>query len=384
MNSVYFDNAATAPVYREVVEVMSESMLNSYGNPSSTHHLGRKAKVLVESSRKKIAEYLNVLPRELVFTSGGTTANNLVLRNAVENLGIKKIITSKIEHHAVLHVVDDLNLKFEVEVEFVSLNENGGVDLSDLQNKLSSTDVPVLVSLMWVNNEIGNILPIKKVSILCREYDAVFHTDAVQAIGHFDIDLKNTPVDFLVGSGHKFHGPKGVGFLYVNGKYNVKPMILGGGQERGIRSSTENVHAVLGMQKALEVSLANLDEDLQEIKKLKLYFIKSLQDSIPDVRFNGSSGDMEESSVTILNVRFPFKDKMLLFNLDLQGVCASVGSACQSGGAKVSHVLKEILEKEELGFSSIRFSFSKFSSIGEVDFVMDKIVKTYTSIKNKK
>ncbi|WP_075343104.1 cysteine desulfurase family protein [Tenacibaculum agarivorans] len=384
MNSVYFDNAATTPMYREVVEVMSEAMLNSYGNPSSTHHLGRKAKVLVESSRKKIAEYLNVLPRELVFTSSGTEANNLVLRNAVENLGVKKIITSKIEHHAVLHVVDNLNLKFEVEVEFVSLNENGEVDLSDLQDKLSSTDVPVLVSLMWVNNEIGNILPVEKVSNLCREYNAIFHTDAVQAIGHFNIDLKNTPVDFLVGSGHKFHGPKGVGFLYANGKYNVKPMILGGGQERGIRSSTENVHAVLGMQKALEVSLVNLDEDLEEIKKLKLYFIKTLQDSIPDVRFNGSSGNLEESSVTILNVRFPFKDKMLLFNLDLQGVCASVGSACQSGGAKVSHVLKEVLEKEELDFSSIRFSFSKFSTIDEVDFVMGKIIKTYSLVRNRK
>ncbi len=375
MKTIYFDNAATTPMHKEVIEIMKDSMTSNYGNPSSIHQTGRKAKDSVETARKKIADYFNISSNQLIFTSGGTEANNLILNTAVKNLGIKRIITSKIEHHAVLNVVDELHNKFATVVEYVDLDEKGGITLKDLERKLSKKNDKTMVSLMWINNEIGNILPIGKVAELCQKYQAVFHSDAVQAVGHLDIDLKKNPIDFLTASAHKFHGPKGIGFLCYNKKHSIKPMILGGGQEKGIRSGTENVHSITGMQKALDISLRNLKEDEDAIFQVKRYFINQLCKSFPDIEFNGYSQQKSKSSYTIVNVRFPVTDNMMLFKLDLLGVCASGGSACQSGGMKTSHVLKEILNDEEIKKSSIRFSFSKYSKKEDVDFVIEKLKK---------
>ncbi|SNR15232.1 cysteine desulfurase family protein [Tenacibaculum jejuense] len=375
MKKVYFDNAATTPILKEVVDVMAKSMIENYGNPSSIHEVGRKAKVQLETARKKMASLLNANSNEIVFTSGGTEGNNLVLRNAVENLKVKRIITSKIEHHAVLDVLLELKKEYDFQLDFVGLNDKGEVDLNDLIDKLSSTDSLTLVSLMWVNNELGNILPVEKVGEICKNHKALFHTDAVQAVGHFQIDLKAVNVDFLVASAHKFHGPNGVGFVFVKKDVTVKPIIHGGGQEKGKRSGTEDIHAVLGMQKALEISLTDLGEKAKLISGVKEYFIGLLTDNFPDVKFNGLSSIPEKSSYTILNVRFPIENKMLLFNLDLNGVFVSGGSACQSGASKKSHVLKEILNNEEISKSSVRFSFSKFSDKEEVEFVIEKLKK---------
>ncbi|WP_299836979.1 cysteine desulfurase family protein [uncultured Tenacibaculum sp.] len=375
MKKVYFDNAATTPMLKEVVDVMAKSMMENYGNPSSIHESGRKAKVAIETSRKNIAKMLNVSSNEIVFTSGGTEANNLVLSNAVKFLGVKRVITSRIEHHAVLDVLLELQKDYDFQLEYVKLNDKGEVDLSNLKDLLSLSDDKTLVSLMWVNNEIGNILSVKEVGGVCKENNALFHTDAVQAVGHFDVDLSKLNVDFLVASAHKFHGPKGVGFLYVKNDIAIKPILFGGGQEKGKRSGTENVHAILGMSKALEYACENLDKDLEYILNLKKYFIKSLKSNFPEISFNGLSNDIEKSSHTILNVRFPKEVKMILFNLDLNGVFASGGSACQSGASKKSHVLIDILNESEIEESSVRFSFSKFSTLEEIDFVIEKLKK---------
>lgn len=375
MKNIYFDNAATTQLLPEVVEVMSESMLSNYGNPSSVHQMGRKAKVTVEKARKNIANYLNVSAKELFFTSGGTEANNLVLKNAVINLEVKRIITTRIEHHAVLDVVQYLQKEKRVEVDYLSLNKFGEIDLKELEIKLLNQKKKTLVSLMYVNNEIGNILPVKEVSSLCVKYNVMFHSDAVQAVGHLEVDLKEIPVDFLVASAHKFHGPKGVGFLYSNSKYSIKPILLGGGQEKGVRSGTENVHAILGMEKALSISIGRLKKDSQHIFEIKKYFINQLIMNFKNISFNGLSGEEIVATKTIVNVRFPFKDERFLFRLDLMGVCASAGSACQSGASKRSHVLEEILNEEEISFSSVRFSFSRFSTIAEVDYLLEQIFK---------
>lgn len=377
MDTIYFDNAATTQIDPEVIDVMKEVMELSYGNPSSTHQIGRKAKVLIETARKNIAKHFDVDANQVVFTSSGTEGNNLVLNNAVENLGVKRIITSKIEHHAVLHVVENLEKKYAIEVEYVQLNETGVINLSDLEDKLAKSNKKTLVSLMLVNNEIGNILPVKEVSGLCKEYKALFHSDIVQFVGNNKLSLKETPVDFVVASAHKFHGPKGVGFICFNRAYKIAPMILGGNQEKGIRSSTENVHAIVGMYKALVLSSENMEENKSHILSVKKYFCQELKKIFPDVIFNGQSSDENKSSVTIVNVRFPFKDKMFLFSLDMFGIMASSGSACQSGSSKVSHVLKEILNDEEIQKTSIRFSFSRFSTTKEVDLCVEKIAKKF-------
>ncbi len=375
MKKVYFDNAATTSMLDEVVEVMVSSMRDNYGNPSSTHQLGRKAKVQLETSRKSIAKKLNVSSSEIFFTSGGTEGNNLVLRNAVENLGVKKIITSKIEHHAVLDVVIALQETNDFKLEYVNLDELGRVDLLDLEYKLANAKVKSLVSLMWVNNEIGNVLEIKKVGEICRKNNTLFHTDAVQAVGHFPIDMEKLSIDFLVASAHKFHGPKGVGFLYANTAHTLLPMFYGGGQEKGKRSGTENVVSVLGMEKALDIAVKNLEDDKKQMMRVKSYFINKLKENFNGVSFNGCSGIATESSCAILNVRFPVDNKLMLFNLDLNGVFASAGSACQSGASKKSHVLQGILNEENMSKTSIRFSFSKFSTFEEVDFVVEKLKK---------
>ena len=371
MKTVYLDNAATTQIDDQVIDVMHTSMKNNYGNPSSIHQFGRKAKSAVETARKNIAKHFNVTASEIIFTAGGTEADNLILHNAVFNLGVKRIITTKIEHHAVLHTCYHLEKTHNILVEYVNLNEFGTIDTVHLEQLLSATEDKTLVSLMFINNEIGNILDIDVVSTICKNNKALFHSDTVQAIGHYNIDLQKTPLDFMVASAHKFHGPKGVGFAFFRKGFGILPMLHGGEQEMGARSSTENVHAILGMEKALELAVSNLEKDQKEIGELKEYFISELKGLSKDIGFNGLSSDIEKSSYTILNVRFPFTNDMLLFSLDMAGIAISGGSACQSGSNKGSHVLREILNDTDADKTSVRFSFSKYTTKQEIDFVVN-------------
>ena len=373
MKSIYLDNAATTKIDDQVLETMYAEMKENFGNPSSTHQFGRKAKSSVETARKNIANHFNVSASEIIFTAGGTEADNLILHNAVLNLEVTRIITSKIEHHAVLHTVDYLQAKYETNVEYVHIDEFGTVDLLHLEALLSASNEKTLVSLMYVNNEIGNILPVDQVVGICKKYNALFHSDAVQAIAHFNIDLQKTPIDFMAASAHKFHGPKGVGFAYFKKGFGISPMLHGGGQEKGARSSTENVHAILGMEKALEIAITNLESDKKYIENLKFYFISELKKVSPNINFNGLSSVVIKSSCYILNVRFPVENKMLLFSLDLAGIAVSGGSACQSGSNKGSHVLKVFLNEKESKKTSVRFSFSKYTIKEELDVTIQKL-----------
>ena len=375
MNSIYLDNAATTQIDNEVLEVMHLSMQNNFGNPSSIHQFGRKAKSAVETARKNIARQFNVSTSEIIFTAGGTEADNLILHNAVLNLGVKRIIISKIEHHAVLHTCKYLKKTYNIEVDYINIDEFGTIDVAHLDTLLSNAEAKTLVSLMLVNNEIGNILSIDEVSDLCKKHEALFHSDTVQAIGHYKIDLQKTTIDFMVASAHKFHGPKGVGFAFFRKGFGILPMFHGGDQEMGARSSTENVHAILGMEKALEIAISNIGKDKNYIENLKKFFISELQKVIPDIIFNGCSSDINKSSYTILNVRFPVEDNMLLFSLDMAGIAASGGSACQSGSNKGSHVLSEILDEKEVDKTSIRFSFSKYTTKEEIETTIIKLKK---------
>lgn len=375
MKTIYLDNAATTPILPEVIDAISSAMANVYGNPSSIHHIGRKAKSLVETSRKNIAKHFNASAQEIIFTAGGSEADNLILRNAVTNLGVTTIISSKIEHHAVLHTMEHLRNEFDIVVKYVDLDENGTVNYAHLAQLLQASDDKKLVSLMYVNNEIGNVLNLEKVSELCIANNALFHSDSVQGVGHFKMDLKKIPIDFFVASAHKFHGPKGVGFAYIKRGFGIQPILHGGEQERGARAGTENVHSILGMEKALEISCTNMQEESAYIQKLKNYFIDELKQNFEGIEFNGQSESEKESSYTILNVRFPKDYVMLLFNLDLKGIAVSGGSACQSGSNMGSHVLHEILPEKEATKTSVRFSFSKFNTIEEIDDVIQTLKK---------
>jgi len=373
MKKVYLDNAATTPIDAEVIAVVTQVMTNIYGNPSSIHQFGRKAKVVVEEARKSIAKHFNVSSGEVIFTAGGSEADNLILRNAVTNLDVQRIITSKIEHHAVLHTVQALEKEFDLVVEYVDLDEKGNVKYDHLSDLLMTSDSKTLVSLMYINNELGNILDIQQVSDICIKNNALFHSDTVQGIGYYPIDLQRTPIDFIAASAHKFHGPKGVGFAIINKEFSIRPMLIGGEQERGARAGTENVHNIAGMHKALDIVLANSMVDKKYITDLKGYFINGLKKIVPEIDFNGSSEDLVESSFKIVNVRFPEEIPMLLLNLDLKGIAASGGSACQSGSAKGSHVLNEILPEKEAKKASVRFSFSKYVSTEDLNYALKEI-----------
>jgi cysteine desulfurase len=373
MKTIYLDNAATTPIDPSVIEVMHQSMQENFGNPSSTHQFGRKAKNVVENARKSIAKTFNVSAAEIIFTAGGTEADNLILYNAVTNLGVTRIISSKIEHHAVLHTVEFLKEEYNVAVDYVQVDSKGNVDEHHLKELLYHSDQKTLVSLMYINNEIGNILPWQRIGALCKEYNALFHSDTVQAIGHYKIDLQEIPVDFIVASAHKFHGPKGVGFAYFRKGFGIKPLLHGGDQEKGARSSTENVHSILGMEKALQLATASLEEDKQHMNALKSYFKEQLLALNPAIRFNGNSGDLEQSSCTILNVLFPVSNDMLLFSLDLSGIAVSGGSACQSGSNAGSHVLNGILNEQDAERTSVRFSFSRNTTKEEIDHTIEKL-----------
>ncbi len=376
MKSIYLDNAATTPLIPEVMEAMHRAMQSNFGNPSSTHHVGRLAKSAVETARKSIAKHFNIGAGEIIFTAGGTEADNLILFNAVNNLQVDTIITTRIEHHAVLHTIDHLEKTFGTEVLFLDIDTKGNPSISHLETLLSNLkDKTSLVSLMYVNNEIGNLLAIHEIVNLCQKHQAYFHTDAVQAIGHYQIDLKEIPIDFLAASAHKFHGPKGVGFAYFKKGHGIKPMLHGGDQEKGARSSTENVHSILGMETALSIAMKDLAEDAKAILEIKKYCMDALQSAFPTIRFNGDSGDLKSSSYTILNAQFPTDNSMLIFQLDLAGIAVSGGSACQSGSSQGSHVLAEILNESEANNTSIRFSFSKFTSKADIDYLVNSLQK---------
>ena len=373
--NVYFDNAATTQVRDEVVDEISNVLKNCFGNPSSTHSFGRSAKSYIETSRKSVAKILNCEPGEIIFNSGGTESDNSILKCAIKDLGIKHIISSKIEHHAVTHTLDELKSQ-NVKVHYVKLKENGNIDIKDLEYLLSINTDPKLVTLMYINNEIGNILDINSVSNLCQKYNALFHSDAVQAVGHYPIDLKSLKIDFLSSAGHKFHGPKGVGFTYINKSTKIKSFICGGPQERGLRAGTESVHNIVGMTKALEIADKNMDKETQYVRSIKKYMIDNLSNLFSDIHFNGESGNMSNSTYTVLNVCFPIsndKAAMLDFQLDLKGIACSKGSACQSGSSEGSHVLSEIQNDSQKKLPSVRFSFSHNNTKEEVDYLMETL-----------
>ena len=374
---VYFDNAATTPLYPEVVEKITEVLSNTYGNPSSTHALGRGAKSLIEYSRKQIAKELNALPSEIIFTSGGTEADNFILHSCVRDLGVQVVISSLIEHHAVLHTLEVLAKEYPIQIVYVNLTKRGDIDLQHLKNLLEQyTEKKVLVSLMHLNNEIGNILPLKEVATLCKEKGAYFHSDTVQSVGHYPINLQEIPVDFITASAHKFHGPKGVGFAFIRKGIALHSIITGGEQEKGLRAGTEAVHNIAGMEVAFNLCYKNLDKNTEKLKNLKQYFIHQLKHHFPEIVFNGTSESLEESSYAIVNVGFPalqHQDNTLLFQLDLKGIACSKGSACQSGNVQVSHVLSAFMPKEALQYPSLRFSFSAFNTIEEVDFLIESL-----------
>lgn len=372
---VYFDNAATTPMHPDVIAEMTKMMQAQFGNPSSIHSYGREVRVAIEDARKRVAKLLKVSPSDIFFMSGGTEANNMAIRCSVNDLGLKHAITSKIEHHAVLHTLEDLAHRGIIKLSFVNIDNKGRVDLNHLEQLLKENERS-LVSLMHANNEIGTMLPIEEVGTICRKYDAIFHSDTVQSMGHYPHDLSKIPVDFITCAAHKFHGPKGVGFLYINNsRIKIKPLITGGSQERNMRGGTENVYGIVGLAKALELCYKHMDEESSYIRELKNYMIAQLKNNIPGVEFNGDTGP--NSLYTVLNVSLPTNEggEMLLFNLDIAGIAASGGSACTSGSEQGSHVLQGIDADENR--AAVRFSFSRFNTKAEADYTMNKLKEIF-------
>ena len=368
MKKIYLDNASTTPLHPEVILEITKILTEDYGNPSSTHSLGRSAKSILELSRKSIAKHLNVTAAEIIFTSCGTEANNWILQSAVKNLKVQRIITSKIEHHAVLHTAIALQNEYSIQIDYVTIKPNGEVDLTHLVELLSD-EKKTLVSLMHVNNEIGTILDIDRVSQICKEHSVLFHSDTIQSIGKIKIDLQQTPIDFVVASAHKFHGPKGVGFAFVRKNAGLQPLFYGGEQEKGQRPGTEAIHQIAGMAKALDLSIQNLEVESQYIASLKAYAIEKFKTTFPSYKING-----ENTLYNLLNIILPFdesKTALLLFHLDMQGIAVSRGSACQSGSIRPSHVLAEMLSAADLKKPSIRISFSHFNTKEDIDLLIE-------------
>ncbi|ABQ05538.1 cysteine desulfurase [Flavobacterium johnsoniae] len=371
MKKVYLDNASTTAMRPEVVQEMTKIMSEDFGNPSSTHSFGRNAKTILELSRKTIAKYLNCSAQEILFTSGGTEADNWILRSAVEDLKVERIITSRIEHHAVLYTVLALQSDYNIQVDYVNVNTDGSIDLTHLSNLLSD-EKKTIVSLMHVNNETGTILDLERVSVICKQYNALFHSDTVQSVGKTEIDLQKTSVDFILASAHKFHGPKGIGFAFIRKNTGLQPLIFGGEQEKGLRAGTEAVHQIAGMAKALSLSYENLDQERNYISDLKKYLIQQLEIEFPGFRINGKKDDF----YNIINITLPFssdKTSMLLFSLDMKGIAVSRGSACQSGSIKPSHVLKEMLSEADLKLPNLRISFSHYNTREDIDWLIESL-----------
>ncbi len=372
MKRVYLDNAATTPLDPDVIAEMTNVMQNYFGNPSAIHALGREVRTLVEKSRKTVANLLNASPAEIFFTSGGTEADNTAIRCGIAAYGIKHAITSKIEHHAVEHTMDRL-LKDGVidKLSFVNVDEKGNIDYAHLAELLQNNERS-FVSLMHANNELGTLTDMEKVGDLCEQYNAIYHADTVQTMGHYALDVRKVKAHFVVCAAHKLHGPKGVGFLYVNHAIKIPPMIYGGAQERNMRGGTENVYGIVGLAKALEIAYAEMEQHQNHIQELKDYMKAQLLAKIPGIAFNGETA-ADKSLYTVLNVSFPAMDMadMLLFNLDINGICASGGSACSSGSNIGSHVLNGINADPER--PAVRFSFSKYTTKEEIDYTLDKV-----------
>ncbi|WP_075350203.1 cysteine desulfurase family protein [Algoriphagus marinus] len=374
---VYLDNAATTAMDDRVIESMLPFMRNHFGNPSSVHTHGREVRNAIEKSRKKVAELLNATPSEIFFTSGGTEADNTAIICGIESHGLTHAITSPIEHHAVLHTLEVCEKKGHIKLSMLNVDEKGVIDFQQLEELLKANPKS-LVSLMHANNEIGNINDLERIGSLAKEYGAFFHSDTVQTMGHYAHDLKNLPVDAVVAGAHKFHGPKGAGFLFVRKDKKIHPFIHGGAQERNMRGGTENVIGIIGVAKALEIAYEEMAEHQAQIVAVKNHFIKKLSQEIPGVTFNGLSGDVENSLYTVLNVSLPPSEAnrgMLLFNLDLAGISASGGSACSSGATVGSHVLRALNHQPER--DAVRFSFSRFTTIDEVDYTITQLKELY-------
>lgn len=368
MKRIYFDNAATTSLDPLILETMMPYLTEKFGNPSSIYSYGRETKMAIEQARKTVAKILNAHPAEIFFTSGGTESSNTAITAAVKDLGCKHIITSVIEHHATLHTVEYLDSLDAAKVSYVNLLPNGHIDLEHLEKLLVASEQKTLVTLLHANNEIGNIVDIHAVGNLCKIYNAIFHCDTVQTVGHFPFDLRNTPVHFITGAAHKFHGPKGIGILYINENVRIKPFVHGGGQERNMRAGTENLYGIVGFAKALELATSAYEEDSKYIGGIKKYMHDELKEQLPGIGFNGDT--FGKSLYTLLSVSFPKTEKseMLLFNMDIHNICASGGSACTSGADQGSHVIRAINNNPNQ--VTVRFSFCKNNTTTEVDTVV--------------
>ncbi len=371
MDRIYFDNAATTTLDPKVLEAMMPYLTEKFGNPSSIYSYGRETRLAIENARKSVAKLLNAHPAEIFFTSGGTESSNTAISAAVRDLGCRHIISSPLEHHATLHSVEHLHGTGAVQLSYVNVLPNGHIDMDDLKRLLAESTEKCLVSLMHANNEIGNMLDIHAVGNLCKQYNAIFHSDTVQTVGHYPFDLRNTPVHFITGAGHKFHGPKGVGILYINENVRIRPYIHGGSQERNMRAGTENLYGIVGFAKALELAMTNYETDRAYIQGLKYYMAEQLKQHVKDIYFNGDT--FGSSLYTVLNVSFPKTEKseMILFNLDINNICASGGSACTSGADQGSHVIRAIHNNPNQ--VAVRFSFSKTNTKEEVDAVVSRL-----------
>ncbi len=373
MNKIYFDNAATTEISEKVIAEMMKAMKVNYGNPSSTHSHGRNSKAILELSRKNIAEKFNVNPKEIIFTSGGTESNNMIIKTVVIAQNIERIISTKIEHKAVLNSIESIAKERGTTILFLDVDEYGVPNKQQLIEYLENSDEKTLVSLMHINNETGTMIDLEEFGKICKSNNALFHSDTVQTIGHYNIELDKINIDFMTCSAHKFHGPKGVGFAYIKNGQTVKPLIEGGAQERGYRGGTESIHNIVGLKTAIDISYENLENDSKKVKELKDHFIKTVMEKIPETKINGKH-NINESSYAILNLCLPInsdKKTILNFKLDLAGISCSSGSACQSGSSQPSHVLSEMLSEDDMKKISLRFSFSKFNTIKEVDYVVE-------------
>ncbi len=373
---VYLDNAATTPIAPEIIEMMSQMMRTHFANPSSVHSFGRESKIIVESARKRIAKLLNTSPGSIFFTSGGTEADNMAIKCAIHDHKITHAISSKISHQAVLYPLQDLAKEGVIKLSYIDIDKDGAVSLSHLKELLKDNS-RTFVSIMHANNEIGTLEDLKQIGEICKEYNAIFHSDTVQTIGHYPFNMQDLNVDFMAASAHKFHGPKGVGFIYISENIKIKPLIRGGGQERNMRAGTENIYGIAALAMAMEMAYEHLEEEVKYIKGLKKYMIEKLQTEIEDVQFYGKCTDIENSLYTVLSCHFPETDiaEMLLFNLDILGVACSGGSACASGGSKGSHVLTEIAPNSKR--PGIRFSFSKFNTKEDIDYTVAKLKELF-------
>ena len=376
MQRIYLDNAATTAIRPEVVDEMANVMKNVFGNPSSTHVFGREAKALIEMSRKNIAQRLNVSPAEIYFTSCGTESNNTIIRSCVNDLDVMRIITTDMEHKCVQESVKTEEYKGNVEVIRLNIFKDGNIDYTQLEELLKDQSKKTLVSLMHANNEIGNLTDVKHISKICQENNALFHTDTVQTVGHYELDFQDLGMDFASCSAHKIHGPKGAGFLYAKKASHIKPLIAGGGQERGMRSGTENVYGIVGLSKSLELALDELDTHVNHIKEIKQYTIDQLKEAIPGVAFNGLSEDLDKSLYALLSIKLPFHDTLIGFELELAGIAVSQGSACSSGAAKVSLVMQTLYTEEEIDqMTPLRVSFSHETTKEDIDVLISTLKK---------